>query len=51
MAQHAPARARRRPSRPVIVAGIVVVVLAAAGIFFGLETSSPARGAHGLGAT
>jgi hypothetical protein len=51
MAQHAPARARRRPSRPVIVAAIVVVVLAAAGIFFGLETSSPVRGAHGLGAT
>jgi hypothetical protein len=52
MAQHASPSARRRPLRPVVLAGVVVVVaLAAVGIFVGLETSSPARGAHGLGAT
>jgi hypothetical protein len=52
MARHTAATPRKRPSRPVVIASVVVViVLAAAGIFIGLETSSPARGAHGLGAT
>ena len=52
MAQHASATERRRPSRPVVVTGVVVVsALAAVGVFIGLETSSPARGAHGHGAT
>ncbi len=52
MAQHASATERRRPSRPVVVTGVVVVsALAAVGVFIGLETSSPARGVHGHGAT
>ncbi len=51
MARHTSATARRRPSPRLVVAGVVVIVLAATGILVGLETSSPARGAHGLGAT
>ena len=49
MAEHAPAT-RRRVARPIVV-GVVVVVLAAAGIFIGLEATAGPRGAHGVGAS
>ncbi len=52
MARHASPSTRRRPSRTTVVVGVgVVVVLGAIGAFVTLETSSPTRGAHGLGAT
>lgn len=52
MAQHASAKARRRPSRTTVVVGVAVLVaLAAIGTFVALDSSSPQRGAHGLGAT
>jgi hypothetical protein len=51
MARHA-SGTRRRPSRPVVTASIiVVVVLAAAGVFVALESSGSAPRAHGFGAT